>query len=277
MSKIRRAIAFLLILNKKIEQDSVFDGAAALAFYLTLALFPALTLVMTLIPYLPVDNVDQELMAALSRALPAQASELVAEVVQDVTANKRGGLLSFSVLGTLWATSAGMYAVMRQLNVIFHATERRSFIKARVVAITLSLMFGVLVISAFTLIVVGNSLENWLSAYAGWADIVLVGFSMFRWVVIAALLLFGFALVYRYAPHVEHKFAFFTLGAAVGVTLLIIASVAFTFYAANFANYNATYGSIGAVVSLMFWLFLCGLVLLIGAEINMQLRCDAKP
>lgn len=274
MSKLARAKQFVLDLNTKIQQDNVFHGAAALGFYLTLAIFPALILVMTIIPYLPIAQVDQALMDTLSRALPAEASALVSEVVKDVTEDKRGGLLSFSILGTIWATSTGMYAVMRQLNITYKAGENRSFVKARITAIALSFVFGALIISAFTLIVLGSVLENWLSSHIGLADVLVLLFTGLRWMLIIVVLLLGFAIIYCYAPNVEHKFAFITPGSVVGVTLLILASLAFAYYAGNFADYSATYGSIGAVISLMLWLFISGLVLLVGSEINMLVKND---
>lgn len=282
MSKLTRAKQFLLDLNTKIQQDNVFHGAAALGFYLTLAIFPALILIMTIIPYLPIEQVDRALMDTLSSALPSEASALVSEVVEDVTSDKRGGLLSFSILGTIWATSTGMYAVMRQLNITYKAGENRSFVKARITAIILSFVFGLLIIGAFTLIVLGGVLEKWLSSQVGLADMLVLLFTALRWVLIVVVLLLGFAIIYCYAPNVEHKFAFITPGSAIGVALLILASLAFAYYTSNFANYTATYGSIGAVVSLMLWLFISGLVLLVGSEINMLLKNDnpkpkAKP
>jgi membrane protein len=277
MFNVTRATRFMLVLINRIDKDNLFHGAAALGFYLTLAIFPALTLMMTIIPYLPVDNVGQAIMDTLSQALPAEASVLVAEVVKDVTTDKRGGLLSFSLLGTIWATSSGMYAVMRQLNVTYRAGENRSFLKARLTALALSFVFGFLIICAFTLIVLGDILGNWLSAYAGLSDLVLLFFTAFRWFTIVFVLLLGFAIIYCYAPNVERKFSFITTGSVIGVVLLILASLAFAYYAGNFANYSATYGSIGAVVSLMFWLFISGFVLLLGSEINMLLESNRTP
>jgi len=275
VAKLKRAKRFIVELNNNLRQDNVVHGAAALAFYLTLAIFPALTLMMTIIPYLPVSDVGQTMMDTFSRALPQEAYSLVSGVVDDVTEDRRGGLLSFSILFTVWATSTGMYAVMRQLNVTYHAGENRSFLRARLTALALSLVFGILIISAFTLIVLGGIAEDWLGNYVGFDSVLVLLFTAFRWLTIVLVLLLGFAIIYCYGPNVEHKFSFITPGSVVGVTLFILASVAFAWYAGNFANYSAIYGSIGAVVSLMLWLFISGLVLLLGSEINMLLQ-DGK-
>ncbi|HEX9024175.1 MAG TPA: YhjD/YihY/BrkB family envelope integrity protein, partial [Geobacteraceae bacterium] len=103
---------FLLDLNRQISDDNVFNGAAALGFYLTLAIFPAMILLLSIIPYLPIHNVDKAIMDLLGQALPKEASGMITGVVKQVTGERHGGLLSFGLLATLWAASSGMYAIM---------------------------------------------------------------------------------------------------------------------------------------------------------------------
>jgi membrane protein len=259
---------FLLDLNQEISDDNVYNGAAALGYYLTLAIFPAMILLMTIIPYLPIQDVDKAIMDLLGQALPEEAYGMVSGVVTEVTGDRRGGLLSFSLLGTIWAASTGMYAIMQQLNVTYDVKEERSFVRARAIAILLSLMFGLLVIGAFSLIVLGGIIEDWLGSRFGFGDVLIMFFAVFRWIVIVLALLLGFAMIYRFAPNVEQKFSFITPGSVLGVVLLIIVSLGFAIYTSNFADYSATYGSIGAVIILMLWLYIAGLVILVGSEIN---------
>jgi membrane protein len=263
---------FLLSLKEEISNDNVFNGAAALGFYLTLAIFPAIILLMSIIPYLPIDRVDQAIMDLLGQALPAEAFDMVAGVVSEVTSDRSGGLLSFGVLGTMWAASTGMYAIMQQLNITYDVKEGRSFLHARATALMLSVLFAVLVIGAFSLIVFGGVIQDWIGNRFGFTDALLTFFVVFRWVVIVLALLLGFAIIYRYAPNVEQKFSFITPGSVLGATLLIIASLGFAMYTSNFADYSATYGSIGAVIVLMLWLYIAGLVILLGSEINALLE-----
>jgi membrane protein len=263
---------FLLDLNREISDDNVFNGAAALAYYLTLAIFPAIILLMTIIPYLPIRHVDQAIMDVMKQALPGEAFNLVKGVVIEVTSRRRGGLLSFGALATLWAASAGMFAIMQQMNITYDVKESRSFVRARGTAILLSIMFGLLVIGAFSLIVLGGNIQDWLGSRLGFPGALLVFFSAFRWLMIVLALLMGFALIYRFAPDVEQKFKFITPGSVLGVMLLILASLGFAVYVKNFADYSATYGSIGAIIVLMLWLYIAGLVILIGSEINALLE-----
>lgn len=272
-----RAGDFVRELYRRIDEDNVFNGAAALAFYLTLAIFPALIALMSVIPYLPIDNVDAEIMNVINQALPEEAAALVDDVVQTVTQEERGGLLSFGLLATLWAASTGMYAVMRQLNITYDVAEARSFVRARATAILLSLLFGALILAAFSLVVLGGVLEEWMRGWLDYPDAVVAGFAVFRWVVIWVALVGGLALVYRLAPNVRRQFRFMLPGSIFGTVGLILASLGFSFYVVNFADYSATYGSIGAVIVLMLWLYIAGLVILVGSEINALLEHLGPP
>jgi membrane protein len=263
---------FLLDLNQEITDDNVYNGAAALGFYLTLAIFPAIILLMTIIPFLPIEQVDEAIMDLLGQALPDEAYGMVAGVVSEVTRDRRGGLLSFSLIGTLWAASTGMYAIMQQLNITYDVKEGRSFLRARAIALMLSLMFGLLVIGAFSLIVLGGVFQDFIGTQLGFSDALIRIFIIFRWIIIVLALLLGFAMIYYYAPNVEQKFVFITPGSVLGVILIIIASLGFVFYTSNFDDYTATYGSIGAMIILMIWLYIVGLVILVGSEINALLE-----
>ncbi len=259
---------FWLDLYAEINDDNVFNGAAALGFYLTLAIFPALIVMMAVIPYLPIEDVDQAIMDLLGQALPDESAAMVEGIVVEVTQEQRGGLLSFGLLATLWAASAGIYAIMQQLNITYDVKEERNFVVARATAIVLSIVVGALIIGAFSLVVLGGVIEDWLGDTLGYSEALVIAFRVFRWIVIALALLLVFAVLYRFAPNVEQRFAFITPGSVLGVVLLIVASLGFSIYIENFGDYDATYGSIGAVIILMLWLYILGLVLLVGSEIN---------
>lgn len=263
---------FLKELFSAADDDDILDGAAALGFFLTLAIFPTMILMMAVIPYLPLANVDQAIMELLRQALPRDAANMFTNVVRDVTQNQSTGLLSFGAIATLWATSSGMAAIMQQLNNTYDVEEERSFVKARLVAIGLSLLFIVLVIGAFSLIVLGGVMQDWIGAQFGVSGTVLTFFAGFRWVIIFAALLLAFALIYYLAPNVEQKFAFISAGSVTGVTLLVLASLGFAWYTRNFGHYSATYGSIGAVIVLMLWLYIAGLAILFGSEVNVLIE-----
>lgn len=253
---------------QEMYEDDIFNGAAALGFWLTLAIFPAMIFTMAVLPYLPIERVDEAIMDLLRQSLPPSAAEMFSGVVEEVTSEPRGGLLSFGLVATFWAASAGMIAIMDQLNVTYDVAEGRSFLRARATAFGLSVLFLTLVIGAFSLVVMGGILQDWIAARFGASQTLLTFFVVFRWTMIVAALLLGFALIYYLGPNVEQDFRFISPGSIIGVVLLVAASLAFRYYAANFGDYDATYGSIGAVIVLMLWLYIAGFVILLGSEIN---------
>lgn len=216
---------FIRELIAAISEDNVFNGAAALGFYLTLAIFPGLIVLMSVIPYLPVDDVDRAIMNLLGQALPRESAVLVEEVVGEVTQQRNGRLLSFGLLATFCVASSGMYAIMQQLNITYRVKEARSLVRGRVTAILLSLLFGVLVLGAFSLVVIGGSLQTWMTDQLGTSETLATGFSVFRWIVICLALLLGHALFYQFGPNVEQRFRFITPGSVFGSVLLIITSL----------------------------------------------------
>lgn len=259
---------FVRELFGSISDDNVFNGAAALGFYLTLSIFPAMIFIMAVIPYLPIERVDQAIMDLLHQALPASAADLFQTVVTEVTSERRGGLLSFGLLAALWAASSGMAAIMQQLNITYDVKEGRGLVKTRAIALGLTVLFALLVLGALSMVVLGGVIQDWIGARFGVSEALLLFFATLRWVLIVGALLLAFALIYYLAPDVEQKFSFITPGSLIATGLLVIASLGFSYYAANFGDYDKTYGSIGAVIILMFWLYIAGLVILLGSEIN---------
>jgi membrane protein len=255
-------------LKQEISDDNVSNGAAALAYYLMLAIFPAMIVLLSVLPYLPIANLDNMIMGYLTDALPSQAASMFTDVVKNVTSQKKGGLLSIGLLLTLWSASSGLTAIMEQLNITYDVKEGRPFWKVRLIGLALTVLFGVLIIGALSLVVFGTAIQSALAGVVGGNIALLAVFSGVRWLVIVTALLLGFALTYYLGPDVEQRFRFVSPGSAVGVVLLAAVSLVFKFYVDHFGNYGATYGSIGAVIILMLWLNVAGLVLLVGSEIN---------
>jgi membrane protein len=258
----------------KAQRDDIFNGAAALGFYLTLAIFPIMIFLMALVPYLPIADVGEAMMGFLRQVLPPSAMSMFADVLREVTRERRGGLLSFGIVAALWSASTGMYAVMQQLNDVYEVEEKRPFLRARATAVGLTILFGVLVLGAFSLVVLGGVMERYLGDHFGVSQGLLLFFRVFRWVVIVLALLLAISLVYYLGPNRHHPFKFLSRGSVLAAVLLIAASFGFSLYTSNFNNYSAVYGSIGAVIILMMWLYIVGLVILLGAEINASLERD---
>lgn len=268
-------------LRAKLKRDRVTNGAAALAFYWILALFPAAIFVLTLLPYLPVANLEQAIMDLLKQAMPGDAAGMFEQTVKNIVSNRKAGLLTFGFLFTLWSASSGVYAVMQELNNVHETDEERPFWKARGVALLLMLAVIALVLGSLALAVAGGAIQGWLGSALGFSAALLVLFAALRWAIIAIALLLALALVYHYGPaKKERRFALITPGTITGTIALALASLGFKLYVSNFGSYDKTYGSLGAVIALLMWLFVTGLVLLVGAEIDVlsqRRRSEREP
>ncbi len=262
-------------IKDKVSHDNLFQGAAGLAFYAMLSLFPALIFLISAIGYLPLEGMRPAIMDFLHEAMPAEGASFLQGTVQRILGKGQADLVSFGILGAVSAASSGMYATMLQLNRTYGVGEKRPFLKARSTALLLTLCFGLLLVVAFLLIVLGGIAQGWLLKEFGFGDAIRVTFSIVRWMIIFASLLFGFALVYYLGPNVKQKFKWFSPGSVSGVVLLVGASIGFRIYVMNFGNYDAMYGVLGTFIVLMLWLYICSVVLLLGSEINVVVEKHA--
>jgi cation diffusion facilitator family transporter len=255
-------------LYTEVKDDQVSNGAAALAFYTTLAVFPAAIFGLSLLAYLPIPHLQQAIFELLYQLLPSTTADLFSGTVEDIVSERNTGLLSFGLLFAVWSASTGVYAVMQQLNVVYGVREGRSFLRLRVIALLLMLLYLALLVVTFTLVIFGGVLQDWIAKQLGWSDGLLLFFASFRWVVIAFALLCAMALIYRLGPSVTRPFRLLRPGNLVATAGFLVASLGFKLYVGNFANYDKMYGGLGAVIVLLLWLFIIGWVILIGGEIN---------
>ena len=256
----------------EIWEDEVTDRAAALAYYFLFALFPTLLFLTVLLGLLPMPGLMDRLLQYGDQALPGDAASIVRRTWAEINRGARGGLLSIGVLTALWASSNGMASIMSALNIAYDVEDTRSWLKRRMLAVLLTFGFAVFILAALVLLVFGPQLG------AGVAELFGLG-TMFTslWTAVSIPLvmffvLVGIALVYYLAPAVEQRWRWVTPGSIVALALWLSMSWGLRLYVSRFADYNATYGSIGGVILLMLWLYLTGLVLLLGAEINAEIE-----
>lgn len=262
------SLTFWKDLYREVDQDQVSNGAAALSYYFLLSIFPATIFMLTLLPYLPIENLSGQALDLLFQLLPVEAAQTLSKTVLEVTTTKKQGLLSFGAALTLWSASSGLHAIMQQLDITYDVRETRPFWKTRGLSILLTLVFGAFLLTSFLLIVAGGALQTWLQATYVLNPAIPVMFQILRWVVIFVLLISGFAILYYFGPNVKQKFEFVTPGSLIGVLGLIGTSLLFRVYVENFGDYSASYGSLGAVIVMMLWFYIAGHVILIGSEIN---------
>ena len=258
------------------SEDNVFGGAAELAYYFMLALFPMLIFLTSLVGFLP--GAQEAIFNALSKVVPGEAWRLVSETLNDVITNSSGGLLSFGVLGTIWAASSGVSSVMGTLNTAYDVKEERSFVKMRLTAIGLTLALALLVVGGAVLIMFSHKLSDWIATAFGLGGAFAIVSTIVGYLIAVALLFFGIGVLYYFGPNIKQRWHWVTPGAIFAVAGIIIGSLLFSVYLKFGPGYSATYGSLGAVIILMLWLYLVGLVLLVGGEINSEVEfASGKP
>ncbi len=249
-------------MRREIRDDHLATGAAALAFYWMLSLFPAAIFLLTLLAYLPIPHLDRAVVHLTRSTLPPDAGALIAGFVDGVVKHRRGGLLSVGAALTVWSASGGIHALMHQLNVAWDVEERRPFWHRRAVALLLAGCFALLVIAAFVLIIFGRYLH----------------LPLLRWGIVLAALLVGLALIYHYGPDVRRRtFRVITPGSVLALAMLVLASIGFQIFVARVATFNLTYGSLGAAITLMLWLYLAGWAILLGAELDATIAAHSAP
>ncbi len=258
---------------RAIRKHNCLGRAAELAFYFLLALFPMLIVLLNLISFMP--SVQETILFWLSRLMPADANRIVEIWVQNVFANRSGGLLSFGLLFSLWAAATGMSALIAALNSAYEVGEGRPFWKAQLVALGLTIALCLLVIGGAVLITSGDSWAPALANLVGYEKLIDRIWLVMRYLMGLAMLIIGMAIIYIFAPNVQQRWTWIAPGVLFAVVTFILASYLFSLYIQYAPSYNATYGSLGAVVVLMLWLYLMGLIMYIGGEINSEIATAA--
>ena len=259
----------------EIQEDEVFGRAAELSYYFLLALFPFLIFLTSTIGFVVGSGTGTRhaLFNYLGRVMPPSASALIDSTMWEVSSASGGGKLSFGILAALWAASNGLSAITSSLNTAYNLKETRPWWKQRLTAIGLTMALSVLIISALVLVVAGGHIADWLATAYGLGSTFPLVWKIIQWPVVLGSIILAFALIYYFAPDLrEQAWKWLTPGAAIGVALWLLVSVAFRVYLHFFDSYSKTYGSLGAVIILMLWLYFTGAAVLIGGEINSEIE-----
>lgn len=250
----------------ELKKDRVTGLAAQQAYYYMLALFPLLILLIAIVPYLNIDQ--QKAIDVINQMLPEESAQLLRDNVVKLVSERNGGLLTFGIIGTIWSASNGMNAFMKAINVAYDIKETRSFLKARLVSILLTLGLILAFVVALLLPVFGNVILNMIQTIIPIPEPYDIIFQVIRWITGIAVMVAVLTGLYRIAPNKHYPFTHVFPGAIFATIVWQLISLGFSLYVSNFSNYSATYGSLGGVIVLMLWLFLTGLALVLGGEIN---------
>ena len=250
--------------------------AAALSYYFVMALFPALIVLSAIVAYLPVPDLFEKAIELMGRYVPNDSMGLVRQILHDVVTPNRGTLLSVGLLGTFWAASGGFAAVIEALNIAYDADETRPFWKTRPLAFGLTLLVGALLLIALSLMIVGPRFGEWLAARVHLSQVWIWLWPYIHWTASTAFTILAVEAIYFIAPNVKQRFWATLPGAALSVAFWLGLSYLLGIYFRTFAHFNKTYGTLGAGVALMVWLYWTGFALLVGAELNAEFAKKMK-
>jgi membrane protein len=283
---------FLARVWARVEQDEIFGRAAQLSYYFLLALFPLLLFLITLFGYFngAGTHLRHKLISYLGDVMPASALQLVVNTIDEVTNARGGGKLSFGLLVALWAASSGMNAIGQALNVAYGVPETRRWWKLRLISIGLTVALSTLIISALLIVLYGGRLGRFLAAFIHEGPAFSLAWRILQYPISLTFVFIAFALIYQFAPNLgakrrgkrlpasDYRRRWISPGVLVAVFLWLLVSLGFRLYLHFFNSYSATYGSLGALIIMMFWFYLTGAAILLGGEINCEWeRSDQTP
>jgi membrane protein len=262
---------------QQIVEDNVLTWAAALAYSWLFAIFPFAIFLLTLLPLLPDrfrEEADDFITGMVYQTLAGESARIVANEIDRLLAEPRGGLLSLGLIFAIWAASGGMSATLSALDQTYDITKCRPFWLQRLVAIGLTFVVATLVLLVIVLIPIGTAVINRLEAWGilfGWSRVLL---EITRYSVALALLFTVLAAIYHFGASVRRRFRFFSPGAVFCVVVWILVGLGFRIYLNSFggsASYSRTYGTVGGIAILLLIFYIDAVVLLVGAEINSEL------
>lgn len=266
---------------KSLFADRLFGRAAELGFYFLFALFPTLFSASSILG-LAARSADQfydKLLNYLALVIPTSALGTVLETFNETTAAATPGKMTFGLIAAIWSASVGISAIQDTLNVVYKVQNTRSFLRARIYAIGLTIILTV-VVTLILIAMLGGDLvaavanhriyNHFLSIAAAFSAKLIGG------TIATALLALSFAVIYYWAPDVKARcWHWLTPGGTIGILGWLLASFGLRIYLHFFNSYSVTYGSLGAVIILLTWFYITGLMLLVGAEINSEIEAAA--
>jgi membrane protein len=259
-------------LFKEISADDVSGLAAEMAYRLLLAIFPFLIFLAAMGGFvasaLNIDNPTEKIMDSLGDALPSDAASVLRDQLRQVLAERNAGLLSLGIAAAIWAASGAMNTLIKALNRVYDVPESRPFWKRYLVSLGLTALCGLFFVTAFTALIIGQLFTEEIAGELGLGDIVRNVLYWGRFPFAALLLLAAVAFLFWAAPDARLPFRWVTPGALVFTVAWIAFTLGFGFCVANFNSYNSTYGTLGGVIVLMVWLYLSSFILLAAAELD---------
>ena len=241
--------------------------AESIAYSFFMAMFPGVIFIFSLIAYIPIDGLQETLMELLEEALPPHTWETVASTVHVIVSIKRGGLLSVSFVGVVFFVTNGVNGLIANFKTSYNQISMRPYINQYLVSLNLIFMLFVILVITLSLIIFSKVFWSHMTSLSFLGIEVTTIISIARYSLVFFAILLSVSLIFYYGPKTK-GLPFFSPGAILSTILILISSYAFAFYIETFSQYNRLYGSLGAILIFMFWLFINSFLLLVGFELN---------
>lgn len=254
---------------REISKESLVNKASSLAYSFLLAIFPGIIFLFSLIPFVPIKGFQDQLLGLIHLVLPTNAYLAFESTLKDIIKNQSPGLLSLGFLSAIFFATNGVKNLMRAFNKSSLSIENRSWIKQRIVALVLTFVICISVITCISAMALGEIAIKFIKTELDLKDrYMYYVIQLTRWALLLVLYFITISILYRYGPAHAKKWKLFSPGSFLATLLAFITSWAFSYYINNFGAYNKLYGSIGTLIVVMIWLYLNSLILLIGFELN---------
>lgn len=254
----------------EIQKDQIPTRARSISYSFFIAFFPGIIFLFTLLPYIPLDGFQANLITIINEVIPKNVVQnFILVTIDDVLNKPRGGLLSFASILTLYFSTQGMVSMIMSFNKSYSIYIKRNFFSMRWLAFKLTLLLFVLFISSVALLIVGSQLINSIISHFD----ILSSFAIFslnalRYIIILLLYFISISTIYYYGPATKKKFKFISAGSTMATFGSILASLVFSYYVSGLDRYNTVYGFFGSIIMFLGWMYINSFVLLLGFELN---------
>jgi len=256
---------------RDIQVNELFERASGLAFDFLLGLFPLLFILLAAFDLFASYSLQlrTNLLAYFADLLPTLAFQLLNRITGELAANTSREKLTIGIFVGLWLVSTGVASIISSLNVAFRIKESRSWFKVRAVALGLTLVISILILWAMCIVLLSGDFVDWLGKELQWASAMILIGKALQWPTAVVFVIFSYALIYHFGPDLpDRQWQWMTPGSVFAAILWLAASVGFRVYLRFVNNYTVIFGSLGAAIILLVWLYVTGLAFLIGGEIN---------
>ncbi|MDG2342903.1 MAG: YihY/virulence factor BrkB family protein [Cytophagales bacterium] len=269
---------FKIFKNKLIE-DEIFERSLAVAFSFTIASFPLIIFLFTLLPYINawVPEIDSEkILIFLQNIMPSDMFSITKNTILDLVETKRGGLLSIGVISSIFLSSNGFNTLIKTFNSCHRIRENRSFYETRLIAMLLTFVFFIVTIIAIVLSTLGDFIINIILEYNLFDDAEYYTINSYKLISLFTSFYLLITSIFYFAPVTHNKWTFISSGSIISAIGCVAISLAFSYYINNFPTYNKLYGSIGILIAYMGWVYVISSIILIGFEWNTSIDIAIK-